>query len=82
MLFAAGIFCGTHYLDIPIFWLMVLFITASFMSDFTGYFKGKWLGQKFFTDSKSRFLKKEYLKLKPKKDVCNFSYRRIIRDRL
>ena len=61
MLFAAGIFCGTHYLDIPLFWLVMLLITASFMGDFTGYFKGKWLGQKFFTDNKSRFFKKEYL---------------------
>ena len=41
MLFAAGIFCGTHYLDIPLFWLVLLLITASFLGDFTGYFKGK-----------------------------------------
>jgi membrane-associated protein len=46
MLFAAGIFCGTHCLDIPLFLLVLLLITASFMGDFTGYFKGKWLGQK------------------------------------
>ena len=41
MLFAAGIFCGTHYLDIPLFLLVLLLITASFMGDFTGYFIGK-----------------------------------------
>jgi len=38
--------CGTQYLDIPLFWLVVLLIAASFMGDFTGYFKGKWLVQK------------------------------------
>jgi membrane-associated protein len=61
MLFAAGIFCGTHYLDVPLFWLVALLLIAAFLGDLTGYFKGKWLGGKFFTDNKSRFLKKEYL---------------------
>lgn len=61
MLFAAGIFCGTHYLDIPLFLLIILLISASFLGDLTGYFRGKWLGKRFFTDNKSRFFKKEYL---------------------
>jgi membrane-associated protein len=61
MLFAAGIFCGTHYLEIPLAWLVVLLIAASFMGDFTGYFKGKWLGSKLFTNTKARFFKIEYL---------------------
>ena len=61
LLFAAGIFCGTQFLDIPIYWLIPLMITAAFLGDLTGYFKGKWLGEKLFTDNKSRFFKKEYL---------------------
>lgn len=61
LLFAAGIFCGTHFLDVPIYWLIPLIITAAFFGDLTGYFKGKWLGEKLFTDNKSRFFKKEYL---------------------
>jgi len=61
MLFASGIFCGSHYLEIPIFWLVALLILASFLGDLTGYFKGKWLGSKLFTDNKSRFFKIEYL---------------------
>ena len=61
MLFAAGIFCGSHYLEIPLFWLVALLILASFLGDLTGYFKGKWLGSKLFTDNKSRFFKIEYL---------------------
>ena len=61
LLFAAGMFCGTHYLDIPLALLLLLLVIASFLGDFTGYFKGKWLGQKLFVDNKSRFFKKEYL---------------------
>jgi membrane protein DedA with SNARE-associated domain len=47
MLFAAGNFRGTHYLDNPLFWLVVLLINSSFLYDITGYFKGKWSGGKF-----------------------------------
>jgi len=61
MLFATGVFCGTHFLDIPLPWLLAMLIVASFLGDLTGYFKGKWLGEKLFTDNKSRFFKKEYL---------------------
>jgi membrane-associated protein len=61
LLFAAGMFCGTHYLEIPLALLLLLLITASFMGDLTGYFKGKWLGEKLFADNKSRFFKKKYL---------------------
>lgn len=61
LVFAAGMFCGTHYLEIPLPLLLLLLITASFTGDLTGYFKGKWLGDKLFTDNKSRFFKKEYL---------------------
>jgi membrane-associated protein len=61
LLFAAGMFCGTHYLEISLPLLLLLLITASFTGDLTGYFKGKWLGDKLFTDNKSRFFKKEYL---------------------
>jgi len=61
LLFAAGMFCGTHYLEIPLALLLLLLVTASFMGDLTGYYKGKWLGEKLFVDNNSRFFKKEYL---------------------
>lgn len=61
LLFAAGMFCGTHYLEMPLPLLLALLITASFLGDLTGYFKGKWLGEKLFNDNKSRFFKREYL---------------------
>lgn len=61
LLFAAGMFCGTHYLELPLALLLALLVIASFMGDLTGYFKGKWLGEKLFVDNNSRFFKKEYL---------------------
>jgi membrane-associated protein len=61
MLFATGLFCGTHFLDIQLFWLVLLLILVAFLGDLTGYFKGKWLGGKLFTDNNSRFFKLEYL---------------------
>jgi membrane-associated protein len=61
LLFATGMFCGTQYLEVPLVILLLLLISASFLGDLTGYFKGKWLGQKLFVDNKSRFFKKEYL---------------------
>jgi membrane-associated protein len=61
LLFATGMFCGTQYLEMPLALLLFLLVIASFMGDFTGYFKGKWLGEKLFVDNKSRFFKKEYL---------------------
>jgi membrane-associated protein len=61
LLFAAGMFCGTHYLELPLAWLLILLVIAAFMGDFTGYYKGKWLGEKLFSGNKSRFFKIEYL---------------------
>lgn len=61
LLFATGLFCGSHYLDIPLLWLLVLLIGGAFLGDLTGYLKGRWLGPKLFTDNKSRFFKMEYL---------------------
>jgi membrane-associated protein len=61
LLFATGMFCGTQYLEMPLALLLFLLVLASFMGDFTGYFKGKWLGERLFIDNKSRFFKKEYL---------------------
>jgi membrane-associated protein len=61
MLFTAGMFCGTASVDIPIFWLVTLLIAVSYLGDLTGYHKGRWMGNKLFTDNHSRFFKQEYL---------------------
>jgi membrane-associated protein len=61
LLFAAGMFCGTHYLELPLSLLLLLLVLAAFMGDLTGYYKGKWLGEKLFVANKSRFFKRDYL---------------------
>lgn len=61
LLFAAGLFCGSHFLDIPLAVLMISLIAASFAGDITGYYKGKWLGARLFAGDGSRFFKPEYL---------------------
>lgn len=61
LIFATGMFCGTQYLELPLGLLLILLITASFLGDLTGYYKGKWLGPKLFNNNHARFFKKEYL---------------------
>lgn len=61
LLFAAGMLCGTQYLEFPMPVLVISLIIASFLGDLTGYFKGRWLGDKLFTGNNSRFFRKEYL---------------------
>jgi membrane-associated protein len=61
LVFTAGLLCGTRYLDIPLPLLLVLMMTAAISGDFTGYFKGKWLGTKLFNKPDSRFFKRDYL---------------------
>jgi membrane-associated protein len=61
LIFTAGLLCGTHYLDVPL-WLLVTSMTiAAIAGDFTGYAKGKWLGPKLFNKPDARIFKKSYL---------------------
>jgi membrane protein DedA with SNARE-associated domain len=41
LMFTAGLLCGTHYLDVPLFLLVSSMIAAAVLGDFTGYAKGK-----------------------------------------
>jgi len=41
--------------------LIIVLVLSCFLGDLTGYFKGKWLGSKLFTDNRSRFFKISYL---------------------
>lgn len=61
LLFTAGLLCGTHYLDISLPVLLATMISAAILGDFTGYLKGKWLGQKLFNKPDARFFKQSYL---------------------
>lgn len=61
MLFATGVFCGSDYLDFPLFLVLFLVIIASILGDTTGYVQGKWLGDKLFLKGNSRIFKRDYL---------------------
>jgi membrane-associated protein len=61
LLFTAGLLCGTHYLDVSLFFLVSMMILAAVMGDFTGYAKGKWLGPKLFNKPDARIFKRSYL---------------------
>lgn len=61
MLFATGVFCGSDYLDFPLYVVLFLVIIASILGDTTGYIQGKWLGDKLFLKGNSLIFKREYL---------------------
>jgi len=61
MLFATGVFCGSDYLDFPLYVVLFLIIIASVLGDSTGYIQGRWLGEKLFLKGNSRIFKQEYL---------------------
>jgi membrane-associated protein len=59
LLFSSGVLCGTNYLDISIFILLISLTLASVAGNYVGYYTGKTLGKKLFTRPDSRFFKKE-----------------------
>lgn len=59
LLFTSGLLCGTKYLDISIFLLLISLTLASVLGNYVGYFTGKTLGKRLFTRPDSRFFKKE-----------------------
>lgn len=61
LVFTAGLLCGTKYLDMPLAVLMTMMILAAVLGDFTGYYKGKWLGPKLFDKPDARIFKRSYL---------------------
>ena len=61
MLFATGIFCGSNFFDLPLILIIILIVVASISGDTTGYYQGRWVGQRLFLRENSRFFKSEYL---------------------
>lgn len=60
-LFLSGVFCGTGFLDFPLFVLTVGIIGAAIIGNFTGYYIGHLLGPKLFDKEDSWIFKKSYL---------------------
>jgi membrane-associated protein len=61
LVFTSGLLAGTHFLDISIFILVPSMIGAAILGDFTGYAKGKWLGNKLFDKEENKYFKKSYI---------------------
>jgi len=59
LLFTSGLLCGTKYLEVPVFLLLISLTLASVIGNYVGYFTGKTLGKRLFTRPDSRFFKKE-----------------------
>lgn len=61
ILFAAGLMCGTRFLDIPMTLFLILAVFAAFIGDLTGYSIGARMGKKFFRKKDNFFFKYHYL---------------------
>jgi membrane-associated protein len=61
VLFTVGLFCSSKFFHIPVYLVILLVIIAAVLGDFTGFTKGRWLGEKLFKKKDSRFFKQEYL---------------------
>ena len=59
LLFTSGVLCGTNYLNISVFILLISLTLASVAGNYAGFYTGKTLGKRLFTRSDSRFFKKE-----------------------
>ncbi len=61
LLFTAGMFCGLGFLHYPVWVVMSCILTAAIAGNYTGYFFGKYLGDKLLNRKDGFFFKKKYL---------------------
>jgi len=61
LLFLAGMFCASGLLPVPILLLITCIASAAILGNFTGYFFGKFVGQKLYEKKDSFFFKKKHL---------------------
>lgn len=59
LVFTSGVLCGTNYLDISVFILLISLTLASVAGNYVGYYTGKTLGKRLFTRPDSKFFKRE-----------------------
>lgn len=59
LLFVAGAFAGTGQLHIG--FLIIILVVAAFLGDNTNFFLGKFIGQKLFSNPKSKIFRKDIL---------------------
>ncbi len=61
LLFLTGVFGGTGILKYPLWILLLCLFTAAVLGSLTGYYFGKFFGERLEHRPDSRFFKKEYL---------------------
>ncbi len=61
LLFVAGLLAESEYLDINVYFLIVLLIIAAISGSFVGYLTGRWAGTYLMNRKDSFFFKKKYL---------------------
>jgi membrane-associated protein len=58
LLFLAGVFCGTHLLNVPLWLLMVCLFGAAVLGSLTGYLFGRFFGSRLENRRDSLFFKR------------------------
>ncbi len=61
LLFTSGVLCGTKYLSVDIYVLLILICIAAIAGNITGYFTGKYLGKRLFFKKDTLFFKQKHL---------------------
>jgi membrane-associated protein len=61
LLFVAGLFANTKYLDVSVWLLMVLLIIAAVSGTTVGYYFGKWFSRHLETRKENFFYKRKYM---------------------
>lgn len=61
LLFLAGMFCASGLLPVPISLLLFCIGAAAILGNFTGYFFGRFVGQKLYEREDSFFFRKKHL---------------------
>lgn len=61
LLFTAGLLCGTSDLNVSLTLLTLSVTAAAIIGDYTGYFTGKYMGERLFKREDSLLFKKSYL---------------------
>lgn len=61
LLFIAGLFCGTEYLDVNVWLLILLLVTAAIAGTCVGYGFGRWAENYLRNKKENLFYKRKYL---------------------
>jgi membrane-associated protein len=61
LLFTAGMFCGLGIMNVPVALLLLCILLAAVSGNYTGYFFGKYLGNRLMKRKENFFFKKQYI---------------------